>query len=133
MKNRQMIPFFSSTFSGLTVCNIHVLFGNSQNSFSCCPAFGPFCSVKSLNFVEMLSIWIAHYTFLESRHPEVTKNLYYVFSPRGAKKLSQLMEYFKYGLVLLRYSSTNSALVLSVLLSYSVYLLFQKLFTLTGL
>ena len=28
----------------------------------------------------------AHHTFIESRHPEVTKNLYYVCSPEGSQK-----------------------------------------------
>ena len=40
---------------------------------------------------------------------------------------------FKYGPILLRYSSTDSVLFLLPLLSYSVQLLLQKLFTLTGL
>ena len=29
--------------------------------------------------------WIAHHTFLESRHPKVTKNPYYVLSPKGSQ------------------------------------------------
>ena len=33
-------------------------------------------------FGQKLAIWTAHHTFLESRHPEVTKNLYYVLSTR---------------------------------------------------
>ena len=35
METRQITSFFSSTYSPLTVCNIHFLFENSQNSFSC--------------------------------------------------------------------------------------------------
>ena len=35
METRQMTPFCSSTFSALTVCDIHIC--NSQNSFSCGP------------------------------------------------------------------------------------------------
>ena len=31
METRQMTPFFSSTFSVLTVCNIIFVFENSQN------------------------------------------------------------------------------------------------------
>ena len=34
-----------------------------------------------------------HHTFLESRHPEVTKNTYYVLSPEGSQKMYQLMDY----------------------------------------
>ena len=34
-----------------------------------------------------------HQTFLERAQFEVTKNLYYVLSPRGAKKRYQLMDY----------------------------------------
>ena len=42
---------------------------------------------------------------------------------------------FKYGLVLIRYSSTDNILFLSLLLSYSILLqmLLQKLLTITGL
>ena len=50
-------------------------FENTQNSFPCGPPFGLFCSVKYI-FDQKLQIWTAHHTFLESRHPEVTKNLY---------------------------------------------------------
>ena len=51
METRQITPFFSSTFSDLTVCKISQFFG------------------------QKLPIQTAHHTFLESRHPEVTKNL----------------------------------------------------------
>ena len=47
METRQMIPFFSSTFSALTSTSE---FENTQNSFSCGLLFGPFWSVKYLNF-----------------------------------------------------------------------------------
>ena len=40
---------------------------------------------------------------------------------------------FKYGLILLRYSSSGSVLFPSLLLSNSIYLLLQELLTLTGL
>ena len=40
---------------------------------------------------------------------------------------------FKYGLILLRCSSTDSVLFLSLLLSYLIELLLQKLLTLTGI
>ena len=86
METRQMTPFFSSTFSALTVCNIHFLFENSQNLFWCGPPFGPFWSVKYLNFGQKLPIQPTHHTFLESRHPDVTKNPYYVLSPEWSQK-----------------------------------------------
>ena len=48
--------------------------------------FGLFWSVKYLNFEEKLQIRAAHHTFIESRHPEVTKNPYYAFFPKGRQK-----------------------------------------------
>ena len=42
--------------------------------------FGPFWSVKYLNFSPKATIWTAHHTFLKGRHSEVTQNLYYVLS-----------------------------------------------------
>ena len=42
--------------------------------------FCPFCSTTI--FCQKLLTWTAHYTFLEKRHPEVTKNPYYVLSNR---------------------------------------------------
>ena len=48
--------------------------------------FGPFWSVKYLNFGQKLPIWTVHHTFLESRHPEVTKNPYYILSPKGSSR-----------------------------------------------
>ena len=91
METRQMTPFFSSTFYALFVTFIFI-FGNSQNSFSCGVPFGPFWSVKYLNFGQKLPIRTTHHTFLESEHPEVTKNPYYVLSPDGSQKRYQLMD-----------------------------------------
>ena len=85
METRQMTPFFSSTFYALFVTFIFI-FGNSQNSFTFGPPFGPFWSVKYLNFGQKLPIRTTHHTFLESRHPEVTKNQYYVLSPEWRQK-----------------------------------------------
>ena len=48
--------------------------------------FGPFWSVKHLNFGQKLPIRIAHHTFLEIRHPEVTSNSFYVLSPKASQK-----------------------------------------------
>ena len=62
------------------------LFGNCQNSFSRGPLFGPFWSVKYFPFEQKLPIRTVHHIFLGSRHPEVTKNWYYLCPPRGAKK-----------------------------------------------
>ena len=63
-----------------------MVFQNSKNLFSCGPPFDPFLSVKYLNFGKTLPIGTAHHTFLESRHPEVTKNPYYVLFPKGRQK-----------------------------------------------
>ena len=42
--------------------------------------------VKYLNFEQKLSIWTAHHTFTESKHPEATK-VHVMFCPcRGAIK-----------------------------------------------
>ena len=48
-KTRQMNALFSSTFSALFVTLISEI-KNIQNSFSCGAPFGPFRSVKYLNF-----------------------------------------------------------------------------------
>ena len=50
METKQMAPIFSCTFSTLTICNIHL----------------------------KLPIHELHHTFLEFRHPEITKNPYHV-------------------------------------------------------
>ena len=95
METRQMTPFFSSAFSSLFVSFIFV-FENNQNLFSGGLPFGPFWSVKCLNFERKLPIWTTHHTFLESTHPEVTKNPYYVCPLAGAKYpffRLQLMDY----------------------------------------
>ena len=39
-----------------------------------------------VQFGQKLPIQPTHHTFLESRHPEVTKNPYYVLSPEGSQK-----------------------------------------------
>ena len=41
---------------------------------------------KIPQFWAKATIWIAHHTFLESRHPEITKTPYYVLSPEGSQK-----------------------------------------------
>ena len=80
MENRQMIPFFHLLFPLYLFVTFVFVFENSQNSFPCGPAFGLFWSVKYINLGQKLSTWAAHHTFVESRHPEVYKNLYYDLS-----------------------------------------------------
>ena len=84
ISTRQTIPFFSSTFSSMFLTFTFV-FENSQNSFSCGPLFGPFWSVKYLNFGQKLPFRTAHHTFLERRQ-------FMFCSPVGAKKWYQLMD-----------------------------------------
>ena len=48
--------------------------------------FGLLWSVKYTNLGQKLPIRRAHHTFLQSRHPEVPKNLYYVLSAKGEPK-----------------------------------------------
>ena len=63
METKQMASFFSSTSSVLHVCNIYFSeFENTQK------------------FLIKATDSDVHHIFLESRHPEVTKNLYYVLS-----------------------------------------------------
>ena len=50
------------------------------------PPFGPFWYEKYLNCGQKLPIQTTHQTFLESRHPEVTKNPSYVLSPEWSQK-----------------------------------------------
>ena len=83
METRQMTPFLS-TFSALFVTFIFI-FENGQDSFFYGLPFGLFWSLKCLNFEHKLPIWIPYHIFLESRHPEVTKNPY-VLPPKGCQK-----------------------------------------------
>ena len=48
--------------------------------------FDPFWSVKYLNFGQKLPTRTVHFTFLESRHPEISKNPYYVLFPEGSQE-----------------------------------------------
>ena len=84
METRQMTPFFPSTFS--TTVTFVFVFENSPNSFSRGRPFGPFWSIKYLNFGQKLPIRTTHHTFSESKHAEVTKNQYYALSPVGSQK-----------------------------------------------
>ena len=96
METRQIPPIFPSTFSTLTACNIFA-FETSQNSFSYGPPFGPFWSVKYLNFRKKLPIQTIHLTFLENRHLEVTENPNYVYIYKGNSKYRSAKQI--YGLV----------------------------------
>ena len=86
MENIQMIPVFHLLFTLQLFVTFIFIFENSQNSFSCGPHFGPFWSVKYLNFGQELPSQSTHDIFLESRHAEVTKNPYYVLSPEWSRK-----------------------------------------------
>ena len=94
--NQPNNPIFLSTFSTLFVLFIFE-FETTQNSISCCPLFGLFWCIKYLNFWPKATVQTAHYTFLESRNPEVTKNLYYVLSTHWSQNTHffrhQLMDY----------------------------------------
>ena len=45
-----------------------------------------FQSAKYPNFGQRLPIQTTHHTFLEGRHPDVTKNPYYILFPKGRQK-----------------------------------------------
>ena len=88
MKTRRMTSFFLSIFSTLTVCYIHFCIWKWSKFILCGPPFGPFWSVKCLNFGVKLPIQTSNHTFLESRHPEVTKNTYFILSPEGSQGIN---------------------------------------------
>ena len=79
--NQTNDPIFSFIFSTLFVIFIFVFEFIFMWSL-----FNSFWSVKYCNFGQKLPIRIAHQTFLESKHSEVTKNSYYVLSPEGEPK-----------------------------------------------
>ena len=84
METRQMISFLYPLFP-LFVTFISE-FENSQNSFSFGPPFDPFWSVKYINVGQKLPIRTAEHTFVESRHPEDTKNSYYTLPLQRSQK-----------------------------------------------
>ena len=43
-----------------------------------------FC--RTPQFRQKLPIWTVYYSFLETKHPEVTENSYYVLFPEGSQK-----------------------------------------------
>ena len=82
MEAREMTPSFSSPFSTLTVCNSHF----------CISKYSKFIFMWSIlfcrtpQFRQKLPIWTVYYSFLETKHPEVTENSYYVLFPEGSQK-----------------------------------------------
>ena len=48
--------------------------------------------MKRLNEIMKIKSLTAHRLFLESGHPEVTKNPNYILSPEGSQKMYQLMD-----------------------------------------
>ena len=112
----QMAPLFPSTFSVLFIKLIFA-FKYFQYSFSCGPPFGPFWSVKYLNFGQKLPIRATHQTILESRHPEVTKNPYYALSPEWSQK-----KVSAHGLILVKRENLIKA---TQLYKYVVSLIFK--------
>ena len=91
-----MTPFFHLLFPLWLFVTFIFAFETSQNSLSCGPHFGRFWSVKYLSFGQKLPMRATHHTFLESRHPEVTKNSYYALPPKGSQKRFQLMDYIHF-------------------------------------
>ena len=83
-----MTPFFPLFFPLYLFVTFVFVFKYSQSScqISCGPTFGSFWFLKYLNFGQKVPIRIAHYTFLERRHPEVLKNLHYVLFPDERQK-----------------------------------------------
>ena len=86
METRQVTHFFHLHFLLQLFVTFIFVFENSQNSFQCGPPFGSFWSVSYPNFWEKLPIRTTHHSFLESRHPEITKNPYYVLFPKWSQK-----------------------------------------------
>ena len=81
METRQMTPFFYLLFHSNCLYNSFLYLKIVNIHFKVVP-LGPCWSVKYLSFGKKLPIWAVHDSFLESRHPEVTKNPYYVLSPK---------------------------------------------------
>ena len=86
METRQMTPFFSSTFSDLTVYNIHFCIWN-QSKFIL--MWSLLCSVL---VCEISHFWVKVIdldnpsSFSRKWHPEFTKNPYYVLSLKWSQK-----------------------------------------------
>ena len=85
METRQMISFFSSTFSALTVSSIHFWIWKYWKPCSSDPPLLYYDLQNILTFGQKLPIWTAYLTSLESRHPAVTKNLHCISSIRRSQ------------------------------------------------
>ena len=79
IKTRQFIPFFHLLFALKLLVTFTSEFKNIQNSFSCAPRFGPFCSVKYLNFWPKATdldsspyFYLLFYSLLTGRWHQVT-------------------------------------------------------------
>ena len=86
METRQMTRFFPLLFPVELFATFIFVHENSQSSFSFGLPFDPFWHVKCLNFGQKLSIGSTPPFILECRYPEVTKNPYYVLSPKRNQK-----------------------------------------------
>ena len=87
MEDSQLTPFFSSTFSALFITFLYLKIAKIH--FLVIPPLVHVDLKKYLNFGQKLLIRTAHHTLLESRHPQVTKNPYYILAPVvGQKKVS---------------------------------------------
>ena len=83
-------PIFFIYFSRFN-CNIHFLYLKIVKTRFHFLSFGPFGSVKYLNFGEKLPTRTTYHSFLENRHPKITENPYYVLLPKGAENMYQLI------------------------------------------
>ena len=84
-KNYTTDTIFSSTFSALPANNIHFwIWKYLQFIFKFITSVHSGLENTSI-FWQKLLIWTVHHTFPESRHPEVTKKLYYVLFTRWRK------------------------------------------------
>ena len=78
--------FFHLLFPLYLFVTFIFLFENSQKFIFTCSPLWSVLVCKISQFGQKLPIRTAHHTFLESRHPETTKNPYYVLFPEGSQK-----------------------------------------------
>ena len=92
-----MTPFFSSNFWALTVCDIHFcIWKMSKFIFMALPPFGPFWSVKYLNFgSQSYEISILSRSIQETYTLRKVKNQVLLFQSTWEPNLSDLMVYNK--------------------------------------
>ena len=63
---------------------------------------------KIPQFWAKATVWTVHHTFLERRHPEVTKSPYYISSPEGSQKRYQFMDYQFHNTFLIFFKQTSN-------------------------